>query len=112
MSRKYEYYINGNEVIAVTHCGKKSFRGVAKCDPKDTFDENLGRALARARCEVKINNFLKKEDSKDFFKFVEMSRKLDKKYENIMTRYRRHDDAAQEAKANLDRILNKVKAHN
>lgn len=51
---KYRFYTNGNKVIAVSTYAGKTVRGVAKCDPKDTFDLEKGKKIAAARCSVKV----------------------------------------------------------
>ena len=54
-SGKYKFYTDGaNKIVAVSSYAGKSVRGVAKCDPRDDFDENSGKALAEARCALKI----------------------------------------------------------
>ncbi len=52
---KYKFYSDGNnKVVAVSTYAGRTVRGVAKCDPRDTFDENVGKSLAAARCSVKV----------------------------------------------------------
>ena len=51
---KYRYYFNGNRVIAVSTYGGKTVRGVAICHPEDSFNVELGKRLAAARCNEKI----------------------------------------------------------
>ena len=53
-TEKYRFYTTTNKVIAVSTYEGKTVRGVAKCDPKDTFDMELGKQLAAARCNQKI----------------------------------------------------------
>lgn len=59
-TEKYRFYtatkVTGEpyRVIAVSTYEGKTVRGVAKCDPKDTFDLELGKQLAAARCNQKI----------------------------------------------------------
>lgn len=53
---KYRYYTNGQRVIAVSTYAGKTVRGVAACDPNDTFSMEKGKELAAARCAVKIAN--------------------------------------------------------
>ena len=54
---KYTFYTDGaNKIIAVSTYAGKTVRGVAKCDPRDTFDSEAGEALAQARCASKIAN--------------------------------------------------------
>jgi hypothetical protein len=43
-----------HEVIAMSTYAGKPVKGIAKCDPRDTFDEGLGMELAAARCNKKI----------------------------------------------------------
>ena len=51
---KYRYYVDGNRVIAVsTYCGK-TVRGVAVCHPDDTFDLELGKRIAAAKCNERV----------------------------------------------------------
>jgi hypothetical protein len=42
------------EIIAYTSYRGKVVRATAKCNPEDSFSEDKGRALASARCEVKV----------------------------------------------------------
>lgn len=51
---KYKYYATGNKVIAVSTYAGKTVRGVAKCNPEDTFDLEKGMRIAAARCAEKI----------------------------------------------------------
>ena len=52
---RYKYYTNNKDVVvAVSSYAGKTVRGVAKCDPRDTFDIEKGKELAAARCNEKI----------------------------------------------------------
>lgn len=51
---KYRYYNAGNKIIAVSTYAGKTVRGVAICDPEDTFSLEKGKELAAARCAMKI----------------------------------------------------------
>ena len=52
---KYNYFTNGSrKVVAVATYAGKPVRGIAKCDPKDTFSFATGKELAAARCNAKI----------------------------------------------------------
>jgi hypothetical protein len=57
---KYRFYtatkVTGEpyRVVAVSTYEGKTVRGVAKCDPRDAFDMELGKQLAAARCNQKI----------------------------------------------------------
>lgn len=51
---KYKYYQAGNKVIAVSSFAGRTVRGVAKCNPNDTFDLEKGKKLAALRCNEKV----------------------------------------------------------
>lgn len=51
---KYRFYTTGGKVIAVSSYAGQRVRGVAKCSPEDVYDFEKGKALAAARCAVKI----------------------------------------------------------
>lgn len=53
---RYNYYATDNKIICVSHYAGKAVRGVAKCDPKDDFDIDAGKKLAKARCDQKISD--------------------------------------------------------
>lgn len=51
----YKYVvIPGKKVIAISTYAGRTVKGVAKCHPNDTFDVELGKSLAAARCNEKI----------------------------------------------------------
>ena len=55
----YTFYTYKNEndgmtIVAISTYAGKTVRGMAKCDPKDEFDYELGKALAAARCNAKV----------------------------------------------------------
>lgn len=51
---KYRFYNSNKEVIAVSTYAGKTVKGIAKLDPRDTFDVEQGKKLAAARCNEKI----------------------------------------------------------
>jgi len=52
---KYKFYITpDNKTIAISTYAGKTVRGVAKTDPRDTYDAEYGKELAAARCALKI----------------------------------------------------------
>lgn len=58
MERKfnYKYVINEEKrvVVALSTFAGKVVRGVARCAPNDTFNVEVGKKLAEARCSAKI----------------------------------------------------------
>lgn len=57
---RYKYFYSGNQVVCVSTFAGRRVRGVAKCDPTDTFDEDKGAMLAKLRCDLKIAKKRKK----------------------------------------------------
>lgn len=53
-TKRYKVHTEGNKVVAESTYAGKPVSGVAKCDPIDTFNEELGTDLAIARCNAKI----------------------------------------------------------
>lgn len=57
---KYKFYVckrkDGTpyQVIAVSTYAGRTVKGVAKCDPHDTFDLEAGKKLAAARCNLAV----------------------------------------------------------
>lgn len=58
MERKfnYKYVINEEKrtVVALSSFAGQVVRGVARCAPNDTFNVEVGKKLAEARCSAKI----------------------------------------------------------
>ena len=50
----YKYVVMPTKVIALSTYAGRTVRGIAKCHPNDTFDEEYGKKLAAARCNAKI----------------------------------------------------------
>ena len=51
---KYIYSTNNNIVYCRTRFAGKTIKGIAKCDPADTFVLVEGKRLAKARCAAKV----------------------------------------------------------
>ena len=65
------YRDDKNKVVAVSSYAGKTVRGVAKCDPRDTFDLSSGQRLAEARCGVKIAEKRAARANREFIKVSE-----------------------------------------
>jgi hypothetical protein len=50
----YKFYSTDNKIIATSSFAGKTVKGVAKCDPADTFSTEFGEKLAAARCNKKV----------------------------------------------------------
>ena len=53
MSR-YKFIITGDKVICLSRYAGRVVRGIATCSPNDRFDEDFGKKLAQARCDLKV----------------------------------------------------------
>jgi hypothetical protein len=56
---KYKFFIHTRkdgvkEVVAMSTYAGRYVRGIAKCSPEDPFDEEFGKKLAAARCNLKV----------------------------------------------------------
>lgn len=51
---RYRFIQAGNKVICISTYAKKVVKGIAKCSPNDEFDIEIGKELAKLRCDVKI----------------------------------------------------------
>lgn len=54
INAKTNIFTNGKMVIAVTTFNGKTVKGIAKCSDQDTFDFEIGKKLAIARCNFKV----------------------------------------------------------
>ncbi len=85
---KYKYYTDGeNKVVAVSSYAGKTVRGVAKCDPRDSFNEADGKMLAEARCALKV---------------------ADKRYARAQKEYAKAEAAMQKAQSRLNKMIDYV----
>lgn len=50
----FTYNFSENRVYCMTFYAGKTVKGVAKRAPEDEFDLEIGKKLARARCEYKV----------------------------------------------------------
>ena len=78
---KYKYFVptkvDGTpyKVVAVSTYAGRTVRGVAKCDPKDTFDIEKGKQLAAARCQAKVSSQRLKRATKKLDEAVKAAEK-------------------------------------
>lgn len=50
----FTYSFAENRVYCMTYYAGKTVKGIAKRDPEDEFNLEVGKKLARARCEYKL----------------------------------------------------------
>lgn len=53
---RYEFVVNKEKrtIVALTSFAGKTVSGIAKCHPSDSFNEEAGKALAKARADFKV----------------------------------------------------------
>jgi hypothetical protein len=51
---RYKYVVEGNKVTCISKFAGNPVKGYAKCSPNDKFDYEIGKELARARCDAKV----------------------------------------------------------
>ena len=105
---KYKFYNSDNKVIAVSTYAGKTVRGVAKCDPEDTFYLKDGQELAAARCREKI---AEKRLNRATRKYAEAYNeyKAAQNYLNKMFKYLSDaEKQLDEAHKNVEDVLNKI----
>ncbi len=106
---KYNYFTDEkNKVIAVATYAGKPVRGVAKCDPQDSFDIETGKKLAAARCNEKVA----KKRQANAFKQMKAAEKAyedaKKHYDNMVNYYNDACEAFAEATLSLADIKNRL----
>lgn len=50
----YKFIKLDNKIIALSKDAGSTVKGVAKCNPEDTYSEEFGQKLAAARCNLKV----------------------------------------------------------
>jgi hypothetical protein len=104
----YRFYNSQNKVIAVSTYAGKSVRGIAKCDPEDTFSLEDGQELAAARCGEKIAEKrlqrAKRKYSEAYNDYVKAKCYFDKMYKYLTDA----SDSLVEAHENVVSVLNKI----
>ena len=105
---KYRFYNSKNKVIAVSTYAGKPVRGVAKCNPTDTFSLEDGQALAAARCGEKIAEKRLKRAKRKYDEAYN-AYLVAQRYFNKMSKYLADaDDSLVDARDNVANVLNNI----
>lgn len=102
--KKYFYGIGENKIVCVSTFAGKAIRGVAKCDPDDTFNIEDGKKLAYARCDVKVAEKRLQFAKKRFEEATIAHLEAKKIFESRQSRYEAEVKKLEEAKAALEKI--------
>lgn len=108
---KYRFYQGKTKttgapcVIAVSTYEGKTVRGIAACDPKDTFDFEKGKQLAASRCALKIAERRRKRANRELTKALAASEAATKRVDAMNDYFNDARLAERDAKMNLDGLL-------
>lgn len=98
---KYRFYHNDHQVIAVSSFAGKTVKGVAKCDPNDTFSLDTGKRLAALKCNNKITA---KRLKRAAMRYVEAEKAVAAAQEHAKEMKRYYMDAKAENKEAVDEL--------
>lgn len=102
---KYKFYTDGaNKIVAVSSYAGKTVRGVAKCNPQDTFDETAGQSLAVARCAMKIAEKRYARAQKEYNKAVAAMQAAQARFDKICIYLKDSAQEVSDAKAHLNDV--------
>lgn len=102
---KYKFISHNNEIIAISTYAGKTVKGIAKCSDKDTFDEQSGKSLAAARCNMKVANKRVKNAEVRLDQAIRNLYDAKQYYTKMVEYYNDSLDDRHEAKQNLQKIL-------
>ena len=112
---KYRFYefvdknTNQKCVAALSTFAKKDVRPVAKCDPSDTYDYELGKKIAKARLDSKIAEKRYKYSEKRVKEALRAVKDAQKEVDKMLTyRVKAIEDQKSSKKA-LDDIMYSVR---
>ena len=95
----YRFVVTPTKVIALSSFAGRTVRGVAKCHPGDSFDEEFGKRLAAARCNKKIaeKRYARAQSEYDRMckELTAFREKAHKTCDYLKDAYERNKDAAQ-----------------
>ena len=106
--RQYTYHVTEDKVYCITKFAGKAIKGVAKCDPEDTFNLDTGKKLAQLRCIAKI---AKKKHKIAIMKMEEARNKLHDATKYMITAEENYNDTFKkmcEVNLELEEFENKL----
>ena len=104
----YNYYVIGNKIVCTTKMGEHKFRATATCSSEDEFNEEIGKTLAKARVDVKVEEYRLKQAKNN----VELSGKsVERANWYFNKKYNKYNQVSADYKQsleNLKAIMNKT----
>lgn len=110
MFTNYKYVVTPNKVIALSSYGGRTVRGIAKCHPGDTFNEDVGKALAAARCNEKIAAKRYARAQKKYLEMCEELKEFQARAHKLGDYLRDSYEANKEAKKIVDEIRSGIES--
>ena len=103
---KYKFFQHpvkkGIEIIAMSTYGGKTVKGKAICHPDDAFDEETGKKIAAARCNLKIAN---KRAKRAKAQYEEATKAYVAAYKRVKDMEQYYDDAVAEAAEGRNHLI-------
>lgn len=109
---RYKFFTSGSKVVAVSSFAKKPVKGVAKCDPNDTFSLEDGKRLAAARCNEKISKKRLKRAERKLAEACAAIVAAEQQYDYMRRYYDKAVAGMDEANAELAAITSKLSTSN
>lgn len=104
---RYTFYIipESKTVKCMSTYEKKPFWGIAKCNDEDNFDEEVGKNLARLRCDIKINNRRIKVLNQVLLDYKELSEYYKYRKERVAVKLTQADTEKKVLEHDLSRLV-------
>ena len=105
MYDNYKYVVTPTKVIALSTYAGKVVRGIAKCSPQDKFDEEYGKMLAAARCNLKVAEKRLKRADKVYTAASKAMRLAERDCDFAVDYWERSNQELNDAMDHLERLL-------
>ena len=104
---KYRFHSSNNKVVAISSYAGKTVRGIAKCDPEDTFSIEAGKAIASARCNEIIAEKRLKRAEKQYNEACENYLKAHNALNRMSRYFTDASNSLNSARKHTEEVLNK-----
>ena len=108
---KYNYYVEGKRVICTTRLGNKKFRAVAVCSDEDTFDEEVGKKIAKARVDVRVAKYKEAQSFDNYTSMIDVAAYFKSIEEKKYFKWRKCHNELNRASVQLLDILKETKSN-
>lgn len=98
-----------NKIVALSSFAGKTIKGVAKCDPSDSFSTEFGVELAVARCNSKVASKRVKYAAKKLIDAQVTLEEAQKQFELMFAYYNDSIRRSKEADDEVESILDSIK---